>query len=83
MRSRLVATLVLTTTAVITAIGLAIPAQAGLPGYVKYGSYGWNEQCLNIGYTGQANHTWHYYYCETVGASTWDAPGLYNLWVAY
>jgi hypothetical protein len=83
MKSRLVATLALTATAVVTALSIGSAAQAGLPGYVKQGSYNWGDQCQSIGYAGQANHTWQYYYCETVSPSSWDGPGLYNLWVAY
>jgi hypothetical protein len=80
MKSRLLATLALTVTAAVAAVGLSSPAQAEVPGYVKVGAYGWPEQCANIGYTGVVNHTWSVYYCETVSPASWDGPGLYYLW---
>ena len=83
MKKRLVASLALTATAIITAVTLGSPAQAGAPGYVRYGLYNWGEQCNNIGATGQANSTWEWYYCEVSSPSTWDAPGAYILWVKY
>jgi hypothetical protein len=83
MKRRLAASLALTTTAVLTTLTLGTAAQAGAPGYVKYGSYNWGEQCNNIGATGQYNHTWQWYYCETISPSSPTGPGLYNLWVMY
>jgi spermidine/putrescine-binding protein len=83
MKKRLLATMALTATAVVAAVSLAAPAQAQVPGYVKYNSYGWGDQCLGIGYYGQTNHTWQAYYCETVAPSGATGPGLYNLWVLY
>jgi hypothetical protein len=79
---RIVTGLALTATAIVAAASLASPAQAGLPGYVRQGLYGWGDQCLGIGYYGQSNHSWTYYYCNTVVPSSWDGPGSYELWVA-
>jgi hypothetical protein len=83
MKRRLVASLALTATAVLTTLTLSSPAQAGAPGYVKYGSYNWGEQCTFTGTQGLNNHTWQFYYCETVSPSGATGPGLYNLWVKY
>ena len=60
MKNRLVAAAALVAAATVATIGLASPAQAA--GYVKYGSYGWNDQCLSIGSAGVTNHTWTAYY---------------------
>jgi hypothetical protein len=79
MKKRLLA---LTAAAVAMAtFGLSAPAFAG--GYVKQGSYGWNDQCLGVGYNGVVNHTWTSYYCDTIFPSGATGPGLYNLYVAY
>jgi hypothetical protein len=78
---RLMTTLALTTAAVAAATALATPAQAGAPGYTRQGTYGWGDQCLGVGYYGQQNHSWTYYYCETVVPSSWSGPGRYDLWV--
>jgi hypothetical protein len=80
---RFMTALGLTAATALVAVGLAAPAQAGAPGYVKAGSYGHGDQCLNIGQIGVNNHSWASYYCETVTPATWSAPGLYNLWVLY
>jgi hypothetical protein len=81
MKNRLVAAAALFTAATVATIGLASPAQAS--GYVKYGSYGWGDQCLSIGSNGATNHTWTAYYCTTVTPSGATGPGLYNLYVSY
>jgi hypothetical protein len=83
MKSRLAAAVVLAATGVVAAVSVASSAQASASGYVKYASYGWNEQCLNIGYTGQLNHAWSSYYCQTISPSGATGPGLYNLYVLY
>ena len=83
MKNHLVPALSLTAAAVVAAVSLGSPAQAQLPGYVKYGSYGWGDQCLGVGYDGYTNHTWASYYCDTVTPSGATGPGLYNLWVSY
>ncbi|HUR05940.1 MAG TPA: hypothetical protein VM347_25565 [Nonomuraea sp.] len=83
MKSRIPAALTLTAATLVAAISLSSPAQADVPGYVKQGTYGWPDQCLGIGYDGQTNNTWRYYYCETVIPTNWNAPGLYYLWVQY
>jgi hypothetical protein len=80
---RLAATLALTAATVVAAVGLATPAQAGAPGYVRQGLYGWGDQCLGVGYYGYTNHQWNAYYCETISPSGATGPGLYALWVAY
>ncbi|WP_433059981.1 hypothetical protein [Dactylosporangium sp. CS-033363] len=59
----------------------ATAAEAGAPGYTRQGLYGWPDQCAGIGYVGQQNHQWTSYYCETITATNWQAPGLYALWV--
>ncbi|WP_329101291.1 hypothetical protein OG792_20655 [Micromonospora sp. NBC_01699] len=74
--------LALTAAAVMAAIGLASPAQANAPGYVKQGVYGWADQCAGVGYTGQANQLWSNYYCTTIIPSRWSGPGHYELWVS-
>ncbi len=81
MKSRLSTTLALTAAALVAATGLAAPANAQPPGYVKYGSYGWGDQCLGVGYYGQSQNRWQAYYCETVMPSGATGPGLYHLWV--
>lgn len=79
MKKRLLA---LTAAAVaVGTLGLAAPAQAS--GYVRQGSYNWNDQCLGVGYNGVQNHTWTAYYCDTVSPSGPTGPGLYVLYVAY
>jgi hypothetical protein len=83
MKSRVVTALSLAVAGVAAAVGLAAPAQAGAPGYVQQGTYGWPDQCQGIGYYGQQNHQWQQYYCETVVPTNWTAPGQYRLWVRY
>ncbi|MEU4231012.1 hypothetical protein AB0F17_42545 [Nonomuraea sp. NPDC026600] len=83
MKSRMLAALTLTAATLVAAVSLSSPAQAEIPGYVKQGTYGWPDQCNGIGYSGQTNQTWRFYYCETVIPTNWNAPGLYYLWVQY
>jgi hypothetical protein len=85
MRKRLLASLALTAASVVTALTLGSPAAqaTGYPGYVKYGTYNWREQCNNISYEGLAAHRWQFSYCDEISPSTANTPGLYFLWVAY
>jgi hypothetical protein len=46
-------------------------------------SYGWPDACSSAGYAGQQAHQWSSYYCSTVYPASWDAPGLYDLYVEY
>jgi hypothetical protein len=78
---RLATGLALTAATVVAVFGLASPAQAGVPGYTRQGLYGWGDQCLGVGYYGQTNHSWTNYYCATITPSSWNGPGLYELWV--
>ena len=71
-------------------VGLSAPAHAStvspsdaFPGYVLYKSFGWGDACSSAGYAGQQAGQWRYYYCDELGPSSWDAPGLYDLYVAY
>jgi hypothetical protein len=80
---RFVVRAALIATVVFSSVGLvAATAEAGAPGYTRQGLYGWPDQCAGIGYVGQQNHQWTSYYCETITATNWQAPGLYALWVA-
>jgi hypothetical protein len=73
--------------AVIAVVGtttFASPAQAGLPGYVKYKTFGWPDACSSAGYAWQQQGLFRYYYCDTVLPANWaSGPGIYDLWVAY
>ncbi|MEU7863190.1 hypothetical protein [Nonomuraea sp. NPDC049141] len=80
---RILAALTMAAATLVATISLSSPAQAEIPGYVKQGTYGWPDQCNGIGYYGQTNGTWRFYYCETVIPTNWNAPGLYYLWVEY
>ncbi|MEV8517226.1 hypothetical protein [Dactylosporangium sp. NPDC051484] len=73
---------VLIVSVVLSAAGIGSVAHAGAPGYTRQGLYGWPDQCAGTGYVGQQNHQWTSYYCETITATNWNAPGLYALWVA-
>lgn len=70
-----------------TAEAHAAPASAtsavSPSGYVLYKSYGWPDACSSAGYAGQQSGQWRYYYCQTIQPASWDAPGLYDLFVSY
>jgi hypothetical protein len=84
MKRRLVTTLALAATAVVAMTTFASPAQAGLPGYVKYKTFGWPDACSSAGYYWQQQGLFRYYYCDTVlPAQPASGPGIYDLWVAY
>jgi hypothetical protein len=69
--------------AIPASVSLAAPAQASPNAYVLYKSYGWPDACSSAGYAGQQAHQWSAYYCSTVYPASWDAPGLYDLYVEY
>lgn len=69
--------------AIPAAVGLAAPAQASPNAYVLDKSYGWPDACSSAGYAGQQAHQWSAYYCDAVYPASWDAPGLYDLYVEY
>jgi hypothetical protein len=84
MKRRLVTALALAATAVIATTNFASPAQAQLPGYVKYKTFGWPDACLSAGYYWQQQGVYRYYYCDTVlPAQPASGPGIYDLWVSY
>jgi hypothetical protein len=68
-------------------VGLAAPAHAATvrpdSGYVLYKSYGWPDACSSAGYAGEQAGQWVSYYCDTIDPASWDAPGLYDLYVEY
>jgi hypothetical protein len=80
MTKRLLTTLALGAVTAVATLGLAAPAKAD-NGYHKQGLYGWPDQCSGIGSYGVSQGTWHYWYCITDSHASWDAPGLYELWV--
>jgi hypothetical protein len=84
MKRRFVAALALAATAVITTTTFASPAQAQLPGYVKYKTFGWPDACFSAGYYYQQQGLYRFYYCDTVvPAQPASGPGIYDLWVSY
>ncbi len=69
------------------AVGFSAPANATPtppgPGWVYQNSFGWPDACSSAGYAGQQAGRWVEYECQEVGAPSWDAPGLFWLWVVY
>lgn len=82
----------LAVTSVIAMAGLAAPAASAATtpsaapaatGYVLYASYGWGDECSSSGYAGEQAGKWVSYYCDEISPSSWDAGGLYDLYVLY
>lgn len=66
-------------------VGLSAPAHASAArpaAYVLYKSFGWPDACSSAGYAGQQAGQWVSYYCATIAPASWDAAGLYDLYVA-
>lgn len=61
----------------------ATAAHASTNAYVLYKSFGWPDACSSAGYAGQQAHQWTSYYCDAIYPASWDAPGLYDLYVEY
>ena len=61
----------------------AAPAHASTNAYVLYKTFSWPDACSSAGYAGEQNHQWTSYYCDTISPATWDAGGIYDLYVAY
>ncbi|HEY3868332.1 MAG TPA: hypothetical protein VGM10_08275 [Actinocrinis sp.] len=79
-------------TSAIAMVGLIAPsasaatAPSAAPadnGYVFYAAYGWGDACSSAGYAGEQAGKWVSYYCDEIGASSVDGPGLYDLYVDY
>jgi hypothetical protein len=68
-------------TSIVATVGLTAPAHAS--SYVLYKSFGWGDACTSAGYAGEQAGQWVAYYCDTIAPSSWDGPGLYDLYVLY
>jgi hypothetical protein len=83
-RSLTAPALALAAATTVLAVGAPAHASTASPnGYVLYKSFGWPDACSSAGYAGQQAHQWSYYYCDMIAPASWDAAGLYDLYVSY
>lgn len=67
------------------AVGFGAPAHADTPPapWVLYKTFGWGDACSSAGYAGEQSGKWVEYMCDELAPSSWDAPGIFDLYVVY